>query len=91
MSMKTYGKDSMWPFSEGSGSTLLIVTLGEITAVSLFLLWPNLGTGILLFLVTCIWLLILYFFRDPNRNPINEPGLVIGPGDGEVVEIKTEV
>ncbi|MEM7117735.1 MAG: phosphatidylserine decarboxylase [Chloroflexota bacterium] len=89
--MKTYGNDSLWPFSEGSGSTLLITTLGEITTVVLFLLWPNIGTGILLFLVTCIWLLVLYFFRDPNRTPIDEPGLVIGPGDGEVVEIKTEV
>ena len=89
--MKTYGKDSMWPFSEGSGSTLLIATLGQITAVVLFMIWANIGTGILLFLVSCIWLLILYFFRDPNRSVINEPGLVIGPGDGEVVEIIKEV
>jgi phosphatidylserine decarboxylase len=39
---------------------------------------------------TSLWLLILYFFRDPNRDVINVPGQVIGPGDGEVVEIVHE-
>jgi phosphatidylserine decarboxylase len=59
-------------------------------AVAFWFLWQNIATGLFLFLATALWLLILYFFRDPNRKVVNEPGLVIGPGDGEVVEIVHE-
>ncbi len=88
--MKQYGKDKVWPFAEGGGTTILIFTLVWGTAVLLWFLWPNLAAGLFLFLATALWLLILYFFRDPNRQVVNKPGLVIGPGDGEVVEIVRE-
>ena len=35
-----------------------------------------------------IWGIILYFFRDPDRAPVKEPGLVVGPADGVVVSIE---
>jgi phosphatidylserine decarboxylase len=41
----------------------------------------------LLVLASFIWGLILYFFRDPDRNPQGQAGLVVGPCDGEVVSI----
>ncbi len=88
--MKHYGADKAWPFAEGGGATILIFTVVWATAVTLWFLWQNLATGFFLFLATALWLLILYFFRDPNREVVNKPGLVIGPGDGEVVEIVHE-
>ena len=88
--MKQYGKDKVWPFAEGGGATILIFTVVWGTAVTLWFLWQNWATGLFLFMVTALWLLILYFFRDPNREVVNKPGLVIGPGDGEVVEIVRE-
>jgi phosphatidylserine decarboxylase len=30
---------------------------------------------------------IVFFFRDPDRQPVREPGLVVGPADGVVVGI----
>ncbi|HSM55333.1 MAG TPA: phosphatidylserine decarboxylase [Candidatus Sulfomarinibacteraceae bacterium] len=37
-----------------------------------------------------IWALVLYFFRDPNRNVAHAPGLVVSAGDGEIVDIRRE-
>ena len=85
--MGQYGEDRAWPFAQGGGVTIGIMTLVWGTAVFLFSKSKNLGTGLLFSLISGIWLLILYFFRDPNRQTVNEPGLVVGPGDGEIVEI----
>ncbi len=41
-------------------------------------------------LTGALWLLILYFFRDPNRTSPNQPGLVVSPADGEIVAIIRE-
>jgi phosphatidylserine decarboxylase len=37
-----------------------------------------------------LWTLILYFFRDPQRIPGQEPGVLLSAADGEVVEIARE-
>ena len=85
--MEQYGEDRAWPFAQGGGATIGIVTLVWGTAVFLFSQIKNLGTGLFLSLMSGLWLLILYFFRDPNRQTVDKPGLVVGPGDGEIVEI----
>jgi phosphatidylserine decarboxylase len=88
--MDNYGADRWWPFAQGGGVTIAVFTVLWATAVTLWFIWQNLATGLFLLVATALWLLILYFFRDPNRQVVNEPGLVIGPGDGEVVEITHE-
>ena len=45
--------------------------------------WP---AGILIFL----GLFVFYFFRDPDRRIPTEPGAVVSPADGHVVEIVDE-
>jgi phosphatidylserine decarboxylase len=45
--------------------------------------WP---AGVLIFL----GLFVLYFFRDPNRVIPSDPGAVVSPADGHVVEIVDE-
>ena len=45
--------------------------------------WP---AGVLIFL----GLFVLYFFRDPNRLIPSDPGTVVSPADGHVVEIVDE-
>jgi phosphatidylserine decarboxylase len=45
--------------------------------------WP---AGILIFL----GLFVFYFFRDPDREIPTDPGIVVSPADGHVVEIVEE-
>ncbi len=45
--------------------------------------WP---AGVLVFL----GLFVLYFFRDPEREAPAEPGAVVSPADGRVVEVVEE-
>jgi phosphatidylserine decarboxylase len=86
--MKTnFGNDRAWPFAEGGGGTIALFTILLATAVFLWFQFTNWAAGLFLLLATFLWLLILYFFRDPNRTVEAKPGLVLGPGDGEVVEI----
>lgn len=85
--MTQYGKDRAWPFAEGGGGTIAFFTILWGTAVFLWIQSTNWPAGLFLLLATFLWLLILYFFRDPNRQIAAKPGLVVGPGDGEVVEI----
>jgi phosphatidylserine decarboxylase len=88
--MTQYGKDRAWPFAEGGGGTIIFFTVLLAAAVFLWFQFTNWAAGLFLLLATFLWLLILYFFRDPNREIDAKPGLVLGPGDGEVVEITAE-
>lgn len=88
--MTQYGKDKDWPFAEGGESTLALVTGLWGVAAALRFLRSNILTNSLFWLITPLWLLILWFFRDPNRTPMVEDGLLVSPGDGEVVEIIRE-
>jgi phosphatidylserine decarboxylase len=78
---------SGWPFATGSGGNLLVATgLWVITAVFYFLTRHK-ALRPLLLLLTPLWLIILYFFRDPERHTLQDGRVVVSPGDGEVVEI----
>lgn len=85
--MTNYGNDRAWPFAEGGGGTIAFFTIMLATAVFLWFQFTNWAAGLFLLLAAFLWLLVLYFFRDPNRHIEAKPGLVLGPGDGEVVEI----
>ncbi|MCL4870705.1 MAG: phosphatidylserine decarboxylase family protein [Anaerolineae bacterium] len=88
--MENYGKDKQWPFAEGGESTLALMTGIWAAAAALRFLRQNPLTTLLFWLITPLWLLILWFFRDPNRDTLVEDGLVVSPGDGELVEIIRE-
>lgn len=88
--MKNYGADRNWPFAQGGGGTILVATVILLGAAVAWFLWQNFLTGLLVVLAAALWLLILYFFRDPNRRPLVEEGVVVSPGDGEVVAVVEE-
>lgn len=88
--MRKFGADRRWPFAEGSGATIGLFTAILATAVFLWFRFTTVATGLFLILSTLLWLLMLYFFRDPNRAIAPAPGVVVGPGDGEVVVIARE-
>lgn len=67
---------------EGYTFSALPLLLG---ALFLFIGWLWAG-GILLFL----GVFVLYFFRDPQRTPPADSGVVVSPADGRVVEVIEE-
>ena len=88
--MTAYGTDRAWPFAEGGGATLAVATAVWAGALALWRARPGWPTRLLLLLASALWILILYFFRDPNRPLSRESGLVVSPGDGRLVAIERE-
>jgi phosphatidylserine decarboxylase len=83
-------RDSLWPFARGGGPTIALVT--AVWAI-LLVLWRqrrHWGTGGLFSAASAVWLLVLYFFRDPNRPLWSEPGLLVSAADGKVVAVVNE-
>lgn len=69
-------------------STIIVVFVFSISvgyAVSFAPVWV---WYIIYPILTALCLLILYFFRDPDRSPPDDPNLIISPADGKVVLIQ---
>lgn len=76
-----------WPFAKGSEENLALFSGGWLAALLAHLLLRRPLSRLLLWLATPLTLLVLYFFRDPERPVSYREGLVLSPADGEVIEI----
>ena len=65
------------------GFPYIFVPLLLAVAATVFGLWY---VGLLLLLLT---LFMAFFFRDPKRNPPNDPNVVVSPADGRVTRIES--
>lgn len=78
-------RDSI-PFARWGLCELFLMSAPLVAViVALVVLWP--GLWWLAIPPAVVLGLIVYFFRDPNRTVPQEPGLLISPADGKVVEI----
>lgn len=59
-----------------------------ILALVASLIWPGLHTFLPAGLLTTLFALLLYFFRDPERTSATGEGVFLAPADGRVVEVK---
>lgn len=84
-------RDRAWPFARGGGPTIALVTAVWIGLLSLYRTRRNPVISTLFAAASAVWLLVLYFFRDPNRPLYSEPGLVLSAADGKIVAIVKEV
>jgi phosphatidylserine decarboxylase len=88
---KNYGSDRSWPFAEGGGETILIILVIFALVVLLWLFLPgSLLVDVVLFIAALVAFVVLYFFRDPNRQIARQAGIVLSPGDGKIVSISRE-
>jgi phosphatidylserine decarboxylase len=76
-----------WTFNLWRDKFVIAITLLLALAILGAAIWPGILSYTLLSLLLAVWLLVLYFFRNPDRAVLDERGLVVGPGDGKVVEI----
>ena len=88
--MQSFNSHSPWPFAQGGGPTITLFSAIFVGLLALSRRRANFATRLLAAIGFLVWILILYFFRDPNRNLMEEPGLVVSAADGEVVEIICE-
>lgn len=78
-----------WKFKKYRDPVFLISTFSLLLAVLGIVVKQNFITLFLVIFTFAIWAIVVYFFRDPSRTVVNQPGLVVGPCDGEVVSIET--
>jgi phosphatidylserine decarboxylase len=77
-----------WNFRKAQDPAVLLTSaLWLLTAVAV-VMNPNWFTLMLLVAAMVAAWIVQYFFRDPDREVILEPGLVVGPADGVVVAIE---
>ena len=77
-----------WSFNRLQDISVYLSAVVIILAAAAFIISPSWLTLVLLALGVLIFGVIIYFFRDPDRMPVREPGLVVGPADGVVVSIE---
>ena len=76
-----------WSFNLWQEPTILVSSFLSAVAIIIAIFIPGWLTFILLGLTLAVWIVILNFFRDPDRVALDQPGLVVGPCDGKVVSI----
>src|SRR5947209_14424835 len=59
-----------------------LIIFGALTAAGVLFGWNILGGVFLLLGLFCA-----YFFRNPRREPPNEPNIVLSPADGRVSKV----
>ena len=77
-----------WGFKKTRDPVLLATSLLVLISAASVVFFPLLLTIVLLVIFLPIWLIIIWFFRDPAREVVDLPGLVVGPGDGVVVSVE---
>jgi phosphatidylserine decarboxylase len=76
-----------WTFNIWHDKIARIIIVLVVLAAIASALWPGVISITLLVLLVIVLSMILYFFRNPRRTIVDEPGVVIGPGDGKIVAI----
>lgn len=76
-----------WRFNKIQEGSIVTTTLIFLIVLIGFVLFVNILNGLFLLIGFLLWGLVLYFFRDPEREIPNSPGIVLSPGDGVIKDI----
>lgn len=75
---------------EGYG-TIVAMAFATLVLTSGAIVTPHFMLNILAVVSFLLTILVVYFFRDPDREPPQGENLILSPADGKVVEIVDEV
>jgi phosphatidylserine decarboxylase len=76
-----------WNFNRYREGSILGTTFLFILAVFLLIVTPGWLTGFLVVITLPLWVIVLYFFRDPDRKVPADPNMFYSSGDGVVSDI----
>ena len=83
------------PFARVGLAELLLMGGGFFAAAIGFGMWAASAIGttqvvaaVLAIAAAVVCILVAWFFRDPNRSIPTQPGIVVSPADGKIVEIE---
>lgn len=73
---------------EGFPTLIIVTILSVILTVLMWLFFPA-AFYFVLILFSAVLIIVLNFFRDPERNPPEGRQRVISPADGKIIKIQT--
>jgi phosphatidylserine decarboxylase len=81
---------TIFPFKLASGAEkeLTIAGIPLLLALAVSIKWPGLYTLLPTGLLIFVFVVLLYFFRDPRRTPPAGEELILSPADGKVMEVQ---
>jgi phosphatidylserine decarboxylase len=74
--------------ARGAEKELTIAGIPLALTVAASIVWPAVYTVLPAIVLAVVFAILLWFFRDPRRNPPGDEGIFLSPADGEVVEIE---
>lgn len=78
-----------WSFNKYREGSIVVTTFIVLLALIGVIYTPRVLTFVILVFCTALWGLVLYFFRDPDREFQHLPNVFLSPGDGIVRDITT--
>ncbi len=76
-----------WAFNKYREGFIVVPTFIVLLALIGVMYAPRVLTIVIFVFCTVIWGLVLYFFRDPDREYQHLPNVAVSPGDGVVTDI----
>lgn len=76
------------PIAPEARPEVALATLGLLVGIGLLLGWPGWPAGGLCALAAGLWMLMVYFARNPQRHPGPLNGEYVSPADGRVLAVE---
>jgi phosphatidylserine decarboxylase len=84
----TNGAERGWRLARGAGLELGIAGAALLGLAAAWAVWRSPWLLGLTALSLAVWCALLFFFRDPPRAAPQEPGVILAPADGRVLEVE---